>query len=57
MKIVTQDPMPKLTNHNVVCFEHSPQASSNLPPLKLPARDITDPGILRLGGSNITSAR
>jgi len=40
-----------------VRFENNPQASPSLPPLKLPAPDITDPGIVRLGGSNITAAR
>jgi hypothetical protein len=52
MKDITED-----VQRPIVRFDNSPQPSPKLPPLKLPAQDITDPGIVRLGNNCITSAR
>jgi hypothetical protein len=41
----------------LVGFEASSTAPSEIPPLKLQAQNITDPGVVRLGNSAITSAR
>jgi hypothetical protein len=52
-----QPPMQERGDRSFVRFETSAATPSEMPPLKLPARNTIDPGVVRLGGSNITSVR
>jgi hypothetical protein len=50
-------PSPKGVARDLVQFDSSTIALSDLPPLKLQAPEVTDRGIVRFGSSTITSAR
>jgi hypothetical protein len=50
-------PSPEGGHRGFVRFDSSTITPSELPPLKLQAREITDRGIVRFGSSSITPAR
>jgi hypothetical protein len=50
-------PSPEGAYRGFVRFDSSTITLSELPPLKLQAREISDRGIVRFGSSTITSAR
>ena len=50
-------PIVKGAERGFVRFENSRVPLTELPQLKLQAPEITDRGLVRLGNSNITSAR
>ena len=52
-----KQPILKGGDRYFVGFEASSAAPSEIPSLKLQAQNITDPGVVRLGNSAITSVR
>jgi hypothetical protein len=52
-----QQPTPESEDRGFVRFDSKTITLSQLPPLKLQAREITDCGIVRFGSGMITSER
>jgi hypothetical protein len=50
-------PSPEGAYRSFVQFDSSTITLSELPPLKLQVREITDRGLVRFGATSITSAR
>ena len=50
-------PIPQGADRGFVRFDSSTITLSHLPPLKPPARDITDSGTVRFGSNSITAER
>jgi hypothetical protein len=60
IKSTTQHPQPSIpegADRSSVRFDSSTIRPSEMPPLKLPARNVIDSGVMRLGSCTITSAR